>query len=163
MTNEVSRKTDKLGPPMQPQITFKVSPELHAALEEQAQRRHISANVFARELVEQALSQSLTGNHLDEFRELVGQLRQQMTRLGETQPASSSTASETPMPSSLLELPGQVARLIDTLGEKDAFAKELRDLREQIARMMAVLHRYAAGDPPAEDAAQFGKQIFERK
>ena len=148
---------------MPQQVTFKVTPELLATLEEQAAKRGMSVNIFARELVEQGLRQSLTGNHLDEFRELVGQLRQEVARFASQPRPAQPPKQDGQSLGSPHDVAEQVERLIQAFNERDAYAGELRELRQQLARMMATLHQYAAGEPAKEDAATFGKKVFERK
>jgi len=145
------------------QITFKVSPERWEFLAAEGKKRGLSEGQFARELMEQALSQSLTGNHLDEFRELVGSLNQVVGQLKDGRGGGTPTQPTATLPQSLQDLPGQVARLIEVMGERDAIAKELRELRQQIAKMMAILHQYATGDQSTQKSAEFGRQIFDRK
>ena len=145
-----------------PQITFKVSAERLEFLAAEGKKRGLSEGQFARELMEQAVTQSLTGNHLDEFRELVGSLNQVVGHLKDGRGGGTPTHPPA-LPQSLQDLPGQVARLIEVMGERDAIAKELRELRQQIAKMMAILHQYATGDPSTQKAAEFGRQIFDRK
>lgn len=142
------------------QVTFKVSRDMLAILQERGRLQGLDANPYARKLVEEGLESDRAEHLADELRELLGLLRplaSQLTTVADSIPASSVAPSAGDQIEQITDVVSQAANhfaqtLSNLQSELEArlepinvLANQLFDLRADFNKSFAALLHYQMG------------------
>lgn len=141
------------------QVTFKVSSDMLASLQERGRQHGLDANPFARKLVEEALATDRAEHLADELRELLGLLRPIASQLTGCELLSASADSQTASDQirQMNDLVSQAAKqfahaLSSVQSDIDSqlqpismLANQLAELRADLNKSFAALLHYQMG------------------